>query len=213
MLPIVAGLLLSLTDFDIYALADLRNLRWRPGQLPARVEMPLFWTSLANTAYFVGLGVPLSLGLSLAQLCQAVSRWRASSPLFRTGALCARGHHLVAVAVIWRYLFHVKYGWIQPRPASAGAGPHRTGWATRTGPCRPSSLAAWKNFGGNMPIIFIAALQAVPQDLYDAARPDGVPRLGRSSGTSPCPSLAPTVLMVKHPHHGWLLPSSFAEPL
>ena len=65
-LPVVAALAMSLTDFDIYALADLSNLR--VVGLRNYVELlqrPLFWKALGNTLYFVGAGVPLSLGASL----------------------------------------------------------------------------------------------------------------------------------------------------
>jgi len=64
--PVLAGFAMSLTDFDIYALADLSNLR--VVYLRNYVELlqrPLFWKALANTLYFVGVGVPLSLALSL----------------------------------------------------------------------------------------------------------------------------------------------------
>ena len=58
--PVVAALLLSLTDFDIYALASLDNLRFVGARNYLELfEAPLFWQSLANTCYFVLLGVPL----------------------------------------------------------------------------------------------------------------------------------------------------------
>ena len=54
---------LSLTDFDIYALADLRNLRFVGLANYARLlQTPLFWQALGNTLYFVVVGVPLSIG-------------------------------------------------------------------------------------------------------------------------------------------------------
>ena len=46
-------------------------------------------------------------------------------------------------------------------------------------------FAVWKNFGYNM-IIFLAGLQAIPEDLYEAARIDGAIALARSSATSRC---------------------------
>ena len=64
--PVLGALGLSLTDYDLYALADLRNLRfvglhnyWE------LLHRPLFWTALGNTFYFVVVGVPLSIGASL----------------------------------------------------------------------------------------------------------------------------------------------------
>ncbi len=61
------GMRLSFTDFDIYALADIRNLRCIGlANYVELLQTPLFWKALGNTLYFVGVGVPLSIALSLA---------------------------------------------------------------------------------------------------------------------------------------------------
>src|SRR5690606_27354979 len=66
-LPVVSALLLSLTDFDLYALADRDHLRFVAlGNYMDLLRTPLFWKSLWNTTYFVVLGVPLSIAVSLA---------------------------------------------------------------------------------------------------------------------------------------------------
>src|SRR3954468_11448385 len=65
-LPVAAGLALSLTDFDLYALADLSTLRFVGLANYLRLlQTPLFWQALLNTFYFVAVGVPVSIGLSL----------------------------------------------------------------------------------------------------------------------------------------------------
>src|SRR5512138_3881389 len=65
-LPVAAAALLSFTDFDIYAVASLRNLRFVAfGNYAQLVRDPLFWIALENTLYFVAVGAPLSIGLSL----------------------------------------------------------------------------------------------------------------------------------------------------
>ncbi|MEO6075854.1 MAG: sugar ABC transporter permease, partial [Dokdonella sp.] len=64
--PVLAALVLSVTDFDLYALADLSNLRFVGfGNYIDILQTPLFWKSLLNTFYFVGVGVPLSIFISL----------------------------------------------------------------------------------------------------------------------------------------------------
>jgi hypothetical protein len=64
--PVLAALALSLTDFDIYALADIDNLRFVGiGNYIALLQNPLFWKALGNTFYFVLVGVPLSIAASL----------------------------------------------------------------------------------------------------------------------------------------------------
>ncbi|HMI38172.1 MAG TPA: hypothetical protein VK505_11170, partial [Steroidobacteraceae bacterium] len=75
LLPVVAALLLSFTDFDLYALADPANLRY-VGLENYRTLLvtPLFWQALGNTAFFVVLGVPLSLLASLGAALLVDSR-------------------------------------------------------------------------------------------------------------------------------------------
>ena len=66
LLPVAAAFALSLTDYDIYALADLANLRFVGlANYERLLANPLFWQALGNTVYFVVVGVPLSMGLSL----------------------------------------------------------------------------------------------------------------------------------------------------
>ena len=175
-LPVFAALLLSLTDFDLYALADWRNLRFVGfGNYIELLQTPLFWKSLGNTLYFVIVGVPLSIGVSLgaALLLNApVARFRA---FFRTALFAPVVTTLVAVAVIWRYLFHSSYGLVNWALGHVGIAP--IDWLGDPQWAMPTIilLAVWKNFGYNM-VIFLAGLQAIPQDLYEAARIDGASR-------------------------------------
>ncbi|MGQ3053463.1 MAG: carbohydrate ABC transporter permease [Roseateles sp.] len=193
--PVFAGLALSLTDFDIYALADIGNLRWQGWDNYVRVlGMPLFWQALGNTAYFVVLGVPLSIALSLAAAVLLQSKLVRFKPLLRTALFAPVVTTLVAVAVIWRYLFHVKYGLVNYTLLHFGVDP--IDWLGDPHWSMPTIIgfAAWKNFGGNM-IIFIAALQAVPHDLYEAARLDGAKSWAQFRYIT-LASIAPTLLMV-----------------
>lgn len=193
--PVIAGLALSLTDFDIYALADLRNLRWQGLDNYLHVlGLPLFWKALGNTLYFVVLGVPLSIGVSLAAAVLLQSKLVRFKPLLRTALFAPVVTTLVAVAVIWRYLFHVKYGLVNYTLQSLGLDP--VDWLGDPHWSMPTIIlfAAWKNFGGNM-IIFIAALQAVPHDLYEAAKLDGAKSWAQFRYIT-LASIAPTLLMV-----------------
>jgi multiple sugar transport system permease protein len=194
-LPVAAGLVLSLTDFDLYALADLDNLRFVGLDNYAQVfTRPLFWQALGNTAYFVALGVPLSIGLSLGCAVLLQSKLARFKPLFRTALFAPVVTTLVAVAVVWRYLFHVRYGWVNQVLGSLGVDP--IDWLGDPHWSMPAIIvfAAWKNFGGNM-IIFIAALQAIPEDLYEAARLDGAGAWAQFRHVT-VPMLGPTLLMV-----------------
>lgn len=193
--PVLAGLALSFTDFDLYALADLSNLRFVGlDNYAALLQQPLFWRALGNTAYFVVLGVPLSLALSLGTAVLLQSKLARFKPLFRTALFAPVVTTLVAVAVVWRYLFHVRYGWINQGLAQFGIAP--IDWLGDPNWSMPAIIvfAAWKNFGGNM-IIFIAALQAIPDDLYEAARLDGAKAWAQFRHVT-LPLLGPTLLMV-----------------
>ena len=194
-LPVFAALLLSLTDFDLYALADWHNLRFIGiGNYTQLLHTPLFWKSLGNTFYFVIVGVPLSIAVSLgaALLLNApAARFRG---FFRTALFAPVVTTLVAVAMIWRYLFHTSYGLVNWALGHLGIAavdwlgdPH---WAMPT----IILLAVWKNFGYNM-VIFLAGLQAIPHDLYEAARIDGASRRRQFLHIT-LPMLGPVLMVV-----------------
>ncbi len=193
--PVLAALAVSLTDFDLYALADIRNLRfvglhnyWR------LLHTPDFWRALTNTAYFVVVGVPLSLAASLATALLVNSRLAYLAGLFRTALFAPVVTTLVAVAVVWRYLLHTRYGLINY--ALAHLGIHPIDWLGDPHWALPAIIlfAVWKNFGYNM-VIFLAALQSIPADLYEAARLDGA-SLWQEFGRITLPMLRPTLLLV-----------------
>jgi len=172
-LPVVAALALSVTDFDIYALASLANLRFVGWQNYTRLlETPLFWQAFRNTAYFVVAGVPLSLAVSLGAallLHSKLARWKG---FFRTALFAPVVTTLVAVAVIWRYLFNTRYGFLNYALGFVGIDP--IDWLGDPHWAMPAIIvfAVWKSFGYNM-VILLAGLQSIPEDLYEAARIDG----------------------------------------
>jgi multiple sugar transport system permease protein len=194
-LPVLAALALSVTDFDLYALADLRNLRFVAlDNYIALLHKPLFWQALGNTAYFVVVGVPLSIAASLACALLLHSKLARFKPFFRTALFAPVVTTVVAVAVIWRYLFHVRYGLLNYGLGGLGIDP--IDWLGDPHWSMPTIIlfAVWKNFGYNM-IIFLASLQSVPEDLYEAARIDGARWLQQFWHIT-VPMLGPTLLMV-----------------
>lgn len=194
-LPVAIGLGLSLTDFDLYALADWRNLRFAGLDNYVHVlGLPLFWLALKNTLVFVVLGVPLSIALSLGCAVLLQSPLARFKPFFRTALFAPVVTTLVAVAIIWRYLLHTRYGLVNAGLGALGIDP--VDWLGDPRWAMPSIvlLAVWKNFGANM-IIFIAALQAIPDELYEAARLDGARRWALFRHIT-LPMLGPTLLMV-----------------
>ena len=193
--PVFAALLLSLTDFDLYALADLRNLRFVGlGNYIDILKTPLFWKSLGNTLYFVAVGVPLSIAVSLGAALLLDSKLARFKGFFRTALFAPVVTTVVAVAVIWRYLFHTRYGLINYALAKIGIAP--IDWLGDPHWSMPAIIlfAVWKNFGYNM-IILLAALQGIPHELYEAARIDGA-SLGQRLRHITLPMLRPALLLV-----------------
>ncbi|MUI12162.1 ABC transporter permease subunit [Massilia dura] len=186
---------MSLTDFDIYALADIANLRFVG--LRNYIELlqtPLFWRALGNTFYFVAAGVPLSIAASLGAALLLNSRVTWLKGLFRTAYFAPVVTSLVAVAVIWRYVLHTRYGMLNYALSWFGIGP--VDWLGDPDWAMPAIIlfAVWKNFGYNM-IILLAGLQSIPRDLYEAAELDGA-RTWAAFRWVTWPMLGPTLVMV-----------------
>jgi multiple sugar transport system permease protein len=194
-LPVLAALALSLTDFDLYALADLRNLRLVGlRNYTQLLATPLFWQALGNTVYFVVAGVPLSIVVSFGAALLLHSRLVRFRAFFRTALFAPVVTTLVAVAVIWRYLFDTRYGWLNY--ALGAVGLPSIDWLGDPRWAMPAIIvfAVWKSFGYNM-IILLAGLQSIPDELYEAARIDGA-SFWRQFRHVTLPMLAPIVVMV-----------------
>jgi len=193
--PVFSALLLSLTDFDIYALADIGNVRFVGLQNYERLlGNPLFWTAMKNTGLFAVLGVPLSIITSLGAaviLNARVVKWR---PLWRVMFFAPYVTTLVATAVLWNYLLHTRYGVINWAISSLGL--PAVDWLGQPSTSIPAILmfVVWKIFGYNM-LIFLAVLQTVPDDLYEAARIDGAGPWKQFRHVT-LPAIAPTLLLV-----------------
>ena len=193
--PVVAALVMSATDFDIYALADLRNTRFVGlGNYFQLLQTPLFWRALLNTLFFVVVGVPLSIAVSLGTALLLHSRLARFTGFFRTALFAPVVTTLAAVAVVWIFLLHARYGLINYGLSWLGL--HPVDWLGDPRWAMPAIvlLSVWKNFGYNM-IILLAGLQAIPAELYEAAQLDGAGP-GAAFRHVTVPALAPMLLMV-----------------
>ena len=195
LLPVIAALALSLTDYDLYTLADIRNLRFVGlHNYWTLLQRPLFWSALGNTFYFVAVGVPLSIGASLGSALLLNSPLARLKPFHRTVLFAPVVTTVVAVAVIWRYLFNTKYG--MANFVLGHLGIHPIDWLGDPHWAMPTiiAFAVWKNFGYNM-IIFLAGLQAIRPELYEAARIDGASAPQQFWHVT-LPMLKPTMVLV-----------------
>ncbi len=194
-LPVAAAFALSFTDFDIYALASPANLRLvglrQYGELASD---PLFWKALRNTLYFGAVGGPLTVVTALGAALLVNAALVRMKGFFRTVLFAPVVTTLVAVGLVWRYLYKPRFGLLNHALSLAGlSGPDWLGdpaWAM------PAliALANWKNFGYNM-VVFVAGLQSVPEELYEAARIDGAGAWQRFRHVT-LPMLGPTLVFV-----------------
>ncbi|MFD0663075.1 carbohydrate ABC transporter permease [Thermocatellispora tengchongensis] len=171
--PIVATLWMSFTDFGV------RNVR-RPleaefvglGNYAKLLGDETFRTALFNTAYFVVVGVPLTivLGLLVALLLNnGIDRART---FFRVGFYAPVVTSIVAVAVVWRFVLDPSDGLVAGLAAELGMkAPDFLGSETWAMPSL-ILMAVWRNLGTVM-VLFIAGLQAIPTEVREAARLDG----------------------------------------
>lgn len=194
-LPVLAALAISFTDFDIYALADLGNLRLVGlGNYVRLLQTPLFWQAFGNTLYFVAVGVPLSVIASLGAALLLHARVARFQAAFRTALFAPVVTTLVAVAVIWRYLFNTHYGLLNYSLSRLGL--PQVDWLGDPHWAMPAIIvfAVWKSFGYNM-VILLAGLQAIPEALYEAARIDGASAWAQFRHVT-LPMLMPILTMV-----------------
>ncbi len=194
-LPTVASIGLSLTDFDIYALADNANLRF-VGLANYRELLadPLFHVAVANTLWFVVLGAPLVVLTSLAAALLVNERMVAWRPVWRVALFAPYVATLVAAAVVWRYLLNERHGLLNHLLGMIGIGPVDWLGDPRLAIPALTLFVTWKTFGYAM-LIFLAALQTVPHELEDAARMDGAGWWARLRHVT-LPAIAPATVLV-----------------
>ncbi len=155
---------------------------------------PKFRKAAVNTAIFVVVGVPLTMSLGLlaaVALNQGIVKFRR---VFRLGFYLPVVTSIVAIAVVWRFLLGADSGLVNGLLEQVGIdGP---AWLTDTRYALPSLIvmAAWKNLGFSM-IVFLAALQSIPVDLYEAAAVDGA-KSWQPFRYITLPLLRPTILFV-----------------
>lgn len=194
-LPVFAAFTMSFTDFDIYALGNFYYLRFVGVDNYSKLFIdPLFWTALKNTFYFVLVGGPLSVAVSLGTAILLNSKFIKLKSLFRVVYFLPVVTTLVAVSIVWRYIYHPRFGLLNYVLGFIGIGP--IDWLGDPNFSMPAIilLAVWKNFGYNM-IIFIAGLQNIPEELYEAANIEGASAWQQFKNIT-VPMLAPTTLFI-----------------
>ena len=187
--PVLACVILGFTEYDILSVPRFVGF---DNYSKAFFDDYLFWPSLGRTLYFACVGVPISLFGSLILAILLNQRLKGTN-LFRMIFFVPHLMPIVAVAIIWFWILHPKLGPVNAYLAELGLpGP---GWFTSRTWVMPSMILVyiWMAMGGNRMLIFLAGLQGVPDELYEAAKLDGAGAFKRFRHVT-LPMISPTIL-------------------
>ena len=194
-IPVISAFVISFTDFDIYAIGNYSKFRFTGLDNYIKLfENPLFWKALKNTFLFVLVSGPLSIAVSLGAALLLNSKLVRFKGIFRLVYFMPVVTTLVAVSIVWRFIYHPGFGLLNYGLSFIGIG--KIDWLGDPNWAMPSIiiLSIWKNFGYNM-IIFIAGLQNIPEELYEAAHIEGANGWQRFTKIT-LPMLAPTTIFI-----------------
>jgi multiple sugar transport system permease protein len=153
----------------------------------------LFFKSLFNTLVFLAIHIPLQIVLALAFALLLNGRIRGRG-LFRGIYFLPVVVSGVAVTILWQQLFSFDYGVLNAILHTMGLGP--VPWLIDPKVAMPSIaiMATWKNVGIYI-VLFLAGLQGIPKELYEAASIDGAPPFRQFLHIT-LPMLNPTILVI-----------------
>lgn len=186
--PIAASLYYSFCSFDA-----IRPAHWVGLQNYQRLftEDDLFWKSLANTLYFVVFGLPVGLLASLGIALMLNQKLRGMA-FYRTLYYLPSITPVVATSILWLWLLNPEMGLVNVALGKLGFA-HPPAWLSDPVWSKPALIlmGLW-GAGGGM-VIYLAALQDVPEQLYEAASLDGAGRLSQFRHVT-MPMLSPVIL-------------------
>jgi multiple sugar transport system permease protein len=172
-IPIVSGFYHSFSKWN--AIGEAQFLGWA-NYSEALTRDPLFWTSVWNTLYYIGASVPsgIILAFSIALMLNANIRGQG---LYRTLFYLPSVVPVVAAVIVWIFIFETRRGILNWVLELVGLQPVR--WLSDPNWAMPALIimSLW-GFGATM-IIFLAGLQNIPEELYEAAEVDGAGFLQR----------------------------------
>lgn len=187
--PLVASLFLSFTQYSVLTPPEFIGLQ---NYVRAFTKDRLFWHSLRLTLSYAAVNVPLGIFASLLLAMLLNQKLRGTS-LFRTLVFIPSLVPDVASALLWIWLFHPSLGVVNYFLSLLGIdGPS---WFSSTTWVLPSFLivAMWLSAGGAYMITFLAGLQDIPPELYEAAEIDGAGKWAKFWNVT-LPMLSPVIL-------------------
>jgi multiple sugar transport system permease protein len=213
LLPVLACFVLSLTDYRLAPIArwqDLarqmpfvglgnfaRLLGWHAEGGQTVANDPEFWRYLGNTLFLM-LGIPLSIAGSLL-LAMLLNQRLRGIVIFRTIYFLPTVSSAVAVCIVWKWILHQQpneVGLLNGMLMSLGVS-HPPDWLGSMTWAKPAFIimAVWLGVGGYNCVLYLAGLQGVPQEFYEAAALDGAGNWARFRHLT-WPLLSPTTFFV-----------------
>ncbi|WP_207205327.1 carbohydrate ABC transporter permease [Microbacterium protaetiae] len=190
LVPVVALFYISFTNWNVFGVAHWTGL----ANFQRLLGDATFKTAFVNTLYYAVMHIPLTLVVSLGIALLLNTRLRGVA-FFRTAAFFPYITSIVAIAMVWNLMFSPDFGPINQILRFIGIA-HPPGWLTSPQWAMPAVvvISTWRDMGYYM-ILFLAGLQTVPRELYEAARMDGANAWQRFVNvTIPC--LRPTTFFV-----------------
>jgi len=187
--PIFYGLYISLTKWDLVSTPQFTGLT----NYINLGKDSLFWTSLRNTVFFVGLNAPLAVAIPLG-LAILVSESIPGRALFRSAFTTPLMISVSSVGVLWVWFLNPTFGLINYYFGILGLAQQH--WLTQGGWAMVAVVitTVWWTSGWNL-ILFLAGLQEIPESLYEAAKLDGANSWALFRYIT-IPGLRPTMLFV-----------------
>lgn len=190
-LPVFAAFMLSFTEWDASGLAKISFVGFL--NYAEVVQDPYFWEYLINTFIFMA-GIPLGMAVSLG-LALAMNQKLKGIVVYRTIYFLPYISSIVAVAILFQWIYNKNSGLLNEFLKLLGVS-NPPMWLGDKFWARPAVIImqVWKNAGYNM-MIYLAALQAIPYHLYEAADIDGASGWQKFMNIT-MPMLAPTHFFV-----------------
>jgi ABC-type sugar transport system permease subunit len=190
LIPMAAAFVVAFMEWDSYSPPEFVGL----DNFERMLRDESFWIALGNTAYYAAGHIPLTLLAALGLALLLNKRIRGLG-FFRTAMFFPYVTSLVAVAVVWNMLFNPTMGPINQFLELIGVA-DPPGWTTSSAWAMPAVIitSVWRDMGYYM-VLYLAGLQAIPQEYYEAAEVDGANAWQRFWNIT-IPSLRPTTFFV-----------------
>ncbi|MFA6448881.1 MAG: sugar ABC transporter permease [bacterium] len=187
--PVIGGFMISLTEWNIVGAPKFIGI----ANYTRLMHDPAFWTAMVNTLYFVGMSVPLLVGLGLG-LALLYNQPAKSAVFGRVATFAPYVMMPTVVGLLWKWIYDTRFGLLNYYLVKLHI--PAIPWLTDVNMAMPAVVIAtlWWNVGYTM-VIFLAGLQDIPEELYEAARIDGAGRWGCFRHVT-LPLLKPTTFFI-----------------